>query len=197
MCPYTTLWNINIRKTAKAWHMYYDNNTSQHSVATWFRCGGMLDDDSSITNLLLNLLRKNFWDQSTFGKVMAQVSCHTRALSCWKMKNSLEIWHMVDRNCCTSITLRLILLTTLDSVIKKCRTNVMPTTCDSTTDAISDWRLIVRAGVLSRHLSSWFTDVRRVGHYGHPIGQVIIFCSCGFFLSSSFFLVVCFSVWRL
>jgi len=52
---------------------------------------------------------KEFYNRPIFGKVMEvmgeswlpQVPC---ALGhCWKMKNSLEIWHMVGRNCCDTI----------------------------------------------------------------------------------------------
>ena len=47
------------------------------------------------------------------------------------------------RNCCNSITLRLILLTKLDFVIDKYETGVLSTTCDSQTNTISDRMLIV------------------------------------------------------
>jgi len=35
------------------------NDISQHSVASWFRCGGAFDQYCE-TNLLLRLFRKNF-----------------------------------------------------------------------------------------------------------------------------------------
>jgi len=56
---------------------------------------------------------------------------------------------MAGRNCCNSIMLPFILLTNLDSVIDKCQTAVMSTTCYSPTDSISDRMLIVCSGVLS------------------------------------------------
>jgi len=40
----------------------------------------------------------------------------------------------------------------------------MSTTLYSETDAVTDWMLIVCAGVLSRSLSSWVMVVRTVGH---------------------------------
>jgi len=39
----------------------------------------------------------------------------------------------------------------------------MSTTCDSPTDVISDWTLVVCAGVLSQRLSSWLLQLRTVG----------------------------------
>jgi len=64
-----------------------NNDTSQRSVATWFRCGGTFDR-YFIINLLLN--------HSTFGKVMGETLLASGALCAgalpyWKMKNSLEI----------------------------------------------------------------------------------------------------------
>jgi len=76
--------------------------------------------------------------------------------------NSLEMEHIVCKNCCrpSSITLRLILLANLESVMDKCQTGVMSTTCYSPTDVVSDWTLIVCSGVLWRRLSSWLMDMR-------------------------------------
>jgi len=121
--------------------MINNRPTSQRSVATWFRCDGTFDP-YVITNLLLSLFWKNFWNRSTLanlrGKVDGLKRPVRRALSCWKM-NSLEIWRMASRNCCNSITLRLI-LTKFDFVIGGTyQTGVMSTTCDSPTGAISDW----------------------------------------------------------
>jgi len=45
---------------------------------------------------------------------------------------------MAGRNCYNSITLRLMFITNLDSVIDKCQTGVMSTTCYSQTDDMSD-----------------------------------------------------------
>ena len=79
---YTTLWNINVRKTETTWNMYYDNDTSQCSVTIWFRCGGTFDHYFT-TNSLLSLFWKNFQNCSTLGKVMGkrllpQVPCVLR-----------------------------------------------------------------------------------------------------------------------
>jgi len=46
-------------------------------------------------------------------------------------------------------------LVNLDFMIDKYQTGVLSTTCDSPTDAVSDWTLILCAGVLSRRFSSW------------------------------------------
>ena len=69
------------------------------------------------------------------------------------------------RNCCNSITLQSIGLipTNPDSVICKYQTGAMSTICDSPTDAIGDWALIVCAGVLQQRLSSWLMNVLAVG----------------------------------
>ena len=71
-------------------------------------------------------------------KWTASSALYTGALSCWKMKNWLKIWHMADRNCCNRIKLWVIPFTKLDCVIDKCQTGVVSTTSDSSTDAISD-----------------------------------------------------------
>jgi len=108
-------------------------------------------------------------------KLIASSALSNRTLSCWKMK-SLEIRRMAGRSCCNSITWRLILLTKIDSVIDKCQTGLLSTTCDSPTDAISDWTLLC-AGVLSRRLSSWLINVRTVGH---SAGFWCGYCECLF-----------------
>jgi len=153
---YVTLWNINGKK---------QNGTSQHSLTMWFRCG--------LTFTLLQICRWVSFKQSfeivqhlaKYGeKLIASSALFAGAVSCWKMKNSLEIWRMVSRNCGNSITIWSILLTDLDYVIDKCQSGAVSTTCHSLTDAISDWKLIVRADVLSRRLSSWLTDVRKISH---------------------------------
>jgi len=69
------------------------------------------------------------------------------ALSCSTMKNSLENWRTAGRNCCNSITLWLILLISLGFVTDKYQSVVMLTISYSLTDVISDWMLIVCAGV--------------------------------------------------
>ena len=89
------------------------------------------------------------------------------ALYCWKMKNSLEIWRMAGRNCCNSITLRII-LGNPDFVIDNCQTGVMSTTCYSPTDAISDWTLCTQALCHDVFLLDWWICVQlqvfRCGH---------------------------------
>jgi len=119
---YTTVWNINVRKTEPETCIMI-NDTS----ATLFRCGGMLDH-LFIINSRPSPFWNNFWNSLTVGKVMrkkiiASSAMCAGALSCWKM-NSFEIWRTTGRNCCNSITLRLVLLTGLDSVIDKCPTDV-------------------------------------------------------------------------
>jgi len=124
------------------------NDTSQRSVATWFRSGEKFD--YFITDLLRSPFWKKFLNHPTFCKVMGErlivsnALC-TLVLSCWKLNKSPKIWRMADRNCCDGITLHLILLTNLDSMINKYQTSITSTTCDSPTDAISDWMLCVRA----------------------------------------------------
>jgi len=130
----------------------------------WIRCGGIFDH-YFITNLLLSLFWKNFWNSSTLDKVMGKswlpqmpyVPRHS--LSCWKM-NLLEIWCMMGRNCCNSITLWLILLTDLDSVISKYQSGVMSTNCDLLTDVISGRKIVCRRFVIC--LSSSLMDMQWV-----------------------------------
>jgi len=71
----------------------------------------------------------------------------------WDTVNSLEIWlqELLQRR----HAIRLILLIKLESVIDKYQTGVMSVTCDSPTDAISDWALCAQAFVIMRRLSSW------------------------------------------
>ena len=56
---------------------------------------------------------------------MLQALCapHTVLLKDKELTSGMT--YMADRNCCNSITLRLILLTNLDCVIDKCQTGVM------------------------------------------------------------------------
>jgi len=76
----------------------------------------------------------------------------------------VEMLRMAGRNCCNSIILGLILFsfTNLDSVMDKCQTGVMSTTCDSPADVTNDLTLIVCAGVSSWRLSSWWVCVHSV-----------------------------------
>ena len=55
-------------------------------------------------------------------------------------------------------------LVNLDSVINTYQTSVLSITCGSPTDAISDWTLILCAGVLSRCLASWLLHLCTVTH---------------------------------
>ena len=102
----------------------------------------------------------------------AEVSCLECPAERWRTRLKCDIW----QNCCNSMTLWLILLPDLDSVISK--TGLMSITCDSPTDAISNWTLIVCAAVFSRHLSSWLTEMHIVGHYGRPMqwSRPLYFC---------------------
>ena len=114
-------------------------------------------DHCFTTSLLLSLFWKNLWNCSTFGSVIGKTLTASStvcawALSCWKVKKSLDVWHMASRNCCNSVTLRLILLTNLHCMMDKCQTGVMSTTCYSLTDAIHDWMPIMCSSILSWHL---------------------------------------------
>ena len=113
----------------------------------WFRYGGTIDRNFK-TNLQLSLFWKKFRNSSKFGKVIGKKLIASYALwaghcPCWRMKNSLEIWRMLGRNCCNIIKLRSILLNNLDSVIGKYQTCVLSTTFDLPTDAIGDLTLLV------------------------------------------------------
>jgi len=123
---------------------------------------------------VFNLLRGRFWGCSPSGGDMlhrlgwnlarkrgpfASSALCAGGLSCWKVKNLLEIRRVTGENCCNCITLQVMLLNNLDSMIDKCQTGVMSTTCNSPTDAVTDCTLIVCAGVLSRRLSSWLMDM--------------------------------------
>jgi len=48
---------------------------------------------------------------------------------------------MMGKNCCNSTTLQLILFSNLDSIIDKCQTRVMSTTCYSPTmlSNVTEW----------------------------------------------------------
>jgi len=131
---------------------------------------------SSPEEFLLKSL--NIW-QTYREKLIALSALCACALSCWKIKNSLEIW-CIGRNCCKSIMLWLIILTDLDSVIDKCKTGVMSTTCYSPTDVISDWTLIVCTGTLSRRLSSWLMDIYRVSKTSHILHAITLTRMNGF-----------------
>jgi len=107
-----------------------------------------------------------------WGKVAWRKRPVHRPLSYWKIKKlAWDLTYMAGRNCCNSITLRLILLTNLES-IDKYQTGVISTTCDSPT-AISDWTLIV----CDVFLLGWWICVQsvilRVFRRGH--------CKCIFF----------------
>jgi len=74
-------------------------------------------------------------------KLWGKVDC----LKCTVLLKDEELaWDLMygGQDCCNRISLRLILLTNLDSVMDKCQTGVMPTTCYSPTHAISDWTLM-------------------------------------------------------
>jgi len=55
-----------------------------------------------------------------------------------RWRTGMKSYVCPGRNCCNNITLRLVLLTNLESVIGKCQTDVMLTTCYLPIDAISD-----------------------------------------------------------
>ena len=70
MRPYTTLWNSNVWKKT-AWDMYSVNDTSQCSVAMWFRCGkNLLYHKFTAESVLKEFLKSlNIW-QSYRGTVL-------------------------------------------------------------------------------------------------------------------------------
>ena len=131
---------------------------------TCLRFGGIFSH--AITNLRLSLAVKD----SAVGEVDLQwpltqslpptwsiwikvdtYCCDTCLEYLW-MKNSLEVWRIMGRNCCNSITLPLIPFTNLDSMIDRYQTGIMSTACYSQTDAIGDWTLLLRGGILSQRL---------------------------------------------
>jgi len=168
------------------------NDASQLSVATWFRCNGTFDQNV-ITNSLLSLFW-NFLNRSTFGKDVGKVDCLKRRVRPWTVPLTDELaWYLTSdgqkllwqHRVTTTVTVVGLLLNNLDSVINKCQAGVMSTTCDSPTDATSDWTLLYAQAFLSRGPSSWLMDMRTVGHYGR--GQTIIFLPCDFYILSIFF----------
>ena len=130
-------------------------------------------DEFLFTSLLPNLFWENFKNRSTFNRVTGEIGCLKRpicaeALSCWKT-SSLEIWRLASsRNCCNSITLRLIgywsLTLTPDRQISDW--------CNVNHWWLIDWCCqlgllnvnvnIVWTGVLSRRLSGWQICVQLV-----------------------------------
>jgi len=94
-------------------------------------------------------------------------------MSCWKMKNSLQIWRMAGRYCCNSTRLRLMLFTKLAFVIDKYQTGVMSTTCNSPTVVVSDWTLMRRPFWRYVFLLGWWICVQsvvlRVFRYGNCV----------------------------
>jgi len=127
------------------------NDTPQRSVATWFRCGGTFDYYFT-TDLLLSLFWKNFWNSSTFGKVVGkswlpQVPCvprycHTKR---WRTRLISDVWRA--GTLCNIITLWLVLFTNFESMMREYQNDAVSTTCYSPTDVISDWTLTVCTGV--------------------------------------------------
>ena len=98
---YTTLWNINVRKKQKQPETcILIIDTSQRSVATWFRCCGTFDRYFT-TYLLLSL----FWEKincSKFGKLRGKVYCLKRpvlrgTVLLKKMNKSSAVAEMGDR----------------------------------------------------------------------------------------------------
>jgi len=58
-----------------------NTDISQGSVVTQLRCGGIVNEDF-VVNSLVNLSMKEFWNQSTFHKVMGEiiVACYGRSV---------------------------------------------------------------------------------------------------------------------
>jgi len=121
----------------------------------------------------------NIW-QSYGAKVYSSSVLYTAALSCWKMKNVLEIWCTAGRNCFNSITLRIILLINLDSMINKYQIDVMSASNDLLPDAmltslgeyfsafvLNDWAL---CGSSLLHL--WATAI----FWSQTFHKVVLWC---------------------
>jgi len=79
MCCYTTLWNINVSKTSH-------NNKLQGSVATHFRCGGVVNNQIK-KGLLLSLWMKFF----RIGEYLAQLQSY-QGIFRWIFFKSVKIW---------------------------------------------------------------------------------------------------------
>ena len=144
------------------------------------KCGGIFDHyfvtkycfqcftAGSVLKQFLKSL--NIW-QSYVGKLIAASTLCAGALSCWKVKNSLEIWRAACRSCYNSIVLRLILHTNLDLVIKVsnwCNVNhfLLIDRC------VSDWTLHMQA--FCHDATSFLMDVHTVSHsdkYFFPCGH--------------------------
>jgi len=118
---------------------------------------------TSVTNLLLVGFERIFkigqYLVTLWGiKLTAWSALCVGALSCWKMKNSLEIWRMAAETVVTASSydnrprITFILWSTC--------TSALSTTRDSPTDAVSHWLNVDR--VLSPRLSSWLIHASTV-----------------------------------
>jgi len=64
---------------------FLNTDISRGSVVTQLRCGGIVNEDF-VENLLVNLQRKNFENQSTFGKVMGNI-----IVACFLLTHSVVV----------------------------------------------------------------------------------------------------------
>jgi len=116
------------------------NDISQHSVAidlVWWEFWPLLYYKFTAESALNEFLKAlNTWQSHDKKTDFLKCAMCRGTLSCRKMNNSLQIWHMTGSNCLNSITLRLILFINLDSVTDECQAGVMLTNCNLPTD---DW----------------------------------------------------------
>jgi len=127
-------------------------NTPQCSVATWFRHGRTFDQCTLLQIYYWVCFERIFKIAQNLAKLwrkswLPQVDCLKRRVRrpltvCWK----ISLWDLTDvwraGTVVTSLRYDYLLLNSLDSVIDKCQTDVMSTTCYSPTDTISDWALM-------------------------------------------------------
>jgi len=111
---------------------------------------------SATAELLLNRSTSGDVTGEEADSISAVYVGHSEELS-WDLTHSRQ--ELLQQHYVTIID-----LVNLDSVIDKYQTVVPSITRGSPTDAISDWTLIVCAGVLSRRLSSSLLQVCTVGH---------------------------------
>ena len=84
---------------------------------------------------------------------------------------------MAGRNCCNVIITLQLLINNFDSVINKCQTGVMPTTCYSPTDAIRDWTLCTQEFYHEVFLRGWCICIQSVILRGFLVCWLNIFSS--------------------
>jgi len=165
----------------------------------WFRCGGAFDH-YFVTNLLLGTFWKNFWNSSTFGKVMGdwlfQAPCaagHCPAER-WRTRLGSEVWRAgtVVTDCIGPYHV------TINTIHWPClRDRRISDWCVSATILVTR-RLMLsvtkRYCVRRRFVATSFFFVDGCAAYSrslwppaYGIGQAITFLPCGFFFFFFFF----------